>query len=131
MFCGDFNDNSMLKGGANVQDVAVGRIVLISIPNSSNISRQFVSFNCISYISYISYICFTVHLSTLHLHVSIHPISHPLFVSHRLFDKFPSLRQDVDLYWKTMLVISTYHYKLNNRRFIQSKFEDLTFDQVR
>ena len=49
----------------------------------------------------------------------------------RLFEKFPSLYQDIELYWKVMLLLSTYSYKLECRRFIQSKFEDLSFEKVR
>ncbi|XP_019862423.1 PREDICTED: uncharacterized protein LOC109591058 [Amphimedon queenslandica] len=47
-----------------------------------------------------------------------------------LCNKFPCLSQDSSLYWKTMTLLSLFHYTQTNRRLIQSKFDGLTFDEI-
>ena len=54
-----------------------------------------------------------------------------LFCSSRICQKFPSVTQDVCLYSKVMEFLSTYQYSVPSRRFIQSKFEKMTFSLVR
>jgi hypothetical protein len=70
------------------------------------------------FLEVIYYLCSDVSLKKNTLHLNI------------LCSKFPILSQDISLYWKTMKLLSTYNYSLTIRRLIQSKFENLTFDDI-
>ena len=49
----------------------------------------------------------------------------------RVCQKYPDIGEDLCLYSKVVDMLSTYHYNLLTRRFIQSKFQHMTFDPVR
>ena len=50
--------------------------------------------------------------------------------THRVCQKYTELGDDLCLYSKVVDMLSTYHYNLLTRRFIQSKFQHMTYDPV-
>ena len=53
-----------------------------------------------------------------------------LFVPCRVCQKYTELGDDLCLYSKVVDMLSSYHYNLLTRRFIQSKFQHMTYDPV-
>lgn len=50
--------------------------------------------------------------------------------NHRVCQKYTELGDDLCLYSKVSDMLSTYHYNLLTRRFIQSKFQHMTYEPV-